>query len=66
LCLLFCPKTVHCSTKNAYTSEITFLALQPWWEWKGTGHAKKAVRGGLISCFGSSPVSNVFVEKQPL
>ena len=25
----FRPKTVHCSTKNAYTSEITFLALHP-------------------------------------
>ena len=24
------PETVHCSTKDAYTSEITFLALQPW------------------------------------
>ena len=23
LCLLFSPETVHCSTKNAYTSEIT-------------------------------------------
>jgi len=22
--------TVHCSAKDAYTSEITFLALQPW------------------------------------
>ena len=30
LCLLFRPQTVHCSTKNAYTSEITFLALVPW------------------------------------
>ena len=30
LFLLFHPKTVHCSTKNAYTSEITFLALVPW------------------------------------
>ena len=29
LCLLFRPKTVHCSTKNVYTSEITFLALVP-------------------------------------
>ena len=29
LCLFFRPKTVHCSTKNAYTSEITFLALYP-------------------------------------
>ena len=29
-CLLFRPKTVHWSTKNAYTSEITFLALHPW------------------------------------
>ena len=25
----FRPKTVHCSTENAYTSEITFLALVP-------------------------------------
>ena len=23
-------ETVHCITKNAYTSEITFLALGPW------------------------------------
>ncbi len=30
LCLLFRPKTVHCSSKNAYSSEITFLALVPW------------------------------------
>ena len=30
LCFLFRPKTVHCSTKNTYTSEITFLALVPW------------------------------------
>ena len=29
LCLLFRPKTVHCSTKHAYTCEITFLALVP-------------------------------------
>ena len=29
LCLLFRPRTEHCSTKNAYTSEITFLALVP-------------------------------------
>ena len=28
LCLLFRPKTVHCSAKNACTSEITFLALE--------------------------------------
>ena len=33
LCLLFRPKTVHCSTKNTYTSEITFLALLPWFLW---------------------------------
>ena len=26
------PVTVHCSTKHAYTSEITFLALNPWKE----------------------------------
>ena len=30
LFLPFRPKTVHCSTKNAYTIEITFLALVPW------------------------------------
>jgi len=30
LCLLFRPKTVHWSTKNVYTSEITFLASVPW------------------------------------
>ena len=34
LCLLFCLKTVHCSTKNAFTSEITFLALVPWSRYK--------------------------------
>ena len=30
LCLHYRPLTVHCSTKDAYTSEITFLALNPW------------------------------------
>ena len=30
LCLHSLPETVHCSTKDAYTSEITFLALHPW------------------------------------
>jgi len=30
LCLHYRPVTVHCSTKDAYTSEITFLALNPW------------------------------------
>ena len=30
LCLHYRPETVHWSTKDAYTSEITFLALQPW------------------------------------
>ena len=30
LCLLFRPKTVHCSAKNSYTSEISFLALVHW------------------------------------
>jgi len=30
LCLHYRPDTVHCSTKDAYTSEITFLALNPW------------------------------------
>ena len=30
LCLHSRPETVHCSTKDAYTSEITFLALHPW------------------------------------
>ena len=29
LCLHYRPETVHCSTKDVYTSEITFLALQP-------------------------------------
>ena len=29
LCLHYRPETVHCSTKDAYTSEITFLALHP-------------------------------------
>ena len=27
------PLTVHCSTKDANTSEITFLALNPWISW---------------------------------
>ena len=30
LCLNYRPVTVHCSTKGAYTSEITFLAYNPW------------------------------------
>ena len=30
LCLHYRPETVHCSIKDAYTSEITFLALPPW------------------------------------
>ena len=30
LCLHYRPQTVHCSTKDAYTSEISFLALHPW------------------------------------
>ena len=29
LCLDYRPETVHCSTKDVYTSEITFLALHP-------------------------------------
>ena len=29
LCLHYRPETVHCSTKDVYTSEITFLALHP-------------------------------------
>ena len=31
ICLVFTlpPVTVHCSTKGAFTSEITFLALNP-------------------------------------
>ena len=33
LCLHYRPETVHCSTKDAYTSEITFLALKPWSRW---------------------------------
>ena len=29
LCLHYRSETVHCSTKDVYTSEITFLALHP-------------------------------------
>ena len=32
LCLHYLPVTVNCSTKDAYTSEITFLALHPWFK----------------------------------
>ena len=32
LILLSNPETVHCSTKNAYTSEITIFTL-PWWNY---------------------------------
>ena len=32
LCLHYRPEKVHWSTKDAYTSEITFLALHPWIE----------------------------------
>ena len=31
LCLHYRPVTVYYSTKDAYTSEITFLALNPWY-----------------------------------
>ena len=31
LCLHYRTVTVHCSTKDAHTSEITFLALNPWY-----------------------------------
>ena len=31
LCLHYRPETVHGSTKDANTSEITFLVLNPWW-----------------------------------
>ena len=34
------PETVHYSTKDAYTSEITFLALQPWVEPMSTASRK--------------------------
>ena len=30
LCLHYRPETVHCSTKDLYNSEITFLALHSW------------------------------------
>ena len=30
LCLNYCPERVHCSTKDVYTYEITFLPLHPW------------------------------------
>ena len=30
LSLHYLPETVHCSTKDAYTSEITFISLKPW------------------------------------
>ena len=33
LCLHYRPETVHCSTKDVYTSEKTFLALHPWLEY---------------------------------
>ena len=29
LCLHYRPETVHCSTKDVYTSEITFFAIPP-------------------------------------
>ena len=29
LCLHYRPETVHCSTKDAYNSEITLLTLHP-------------------------------------
>ena len=31
LCLHYRPETVHCSTKDAYTFEITSFALHLWW-----------------------------------
>ena len=48
LCLHYHPETVHCSTKVAYNSEITFLTLHPWYSciyylWTDTCHEKNAL-----------------------
>ena len=47
LCLHYRPETVHCSTKDACTSEIIFLALHPWLKqlfWKMTVFEKWSFR----------------------
>ena len=56
LCLHYRPETVHWkwSTKDAYTSETTFLALQPcilvrWFNaarWEGRGRGGMKIEGG--------------------
>ena len=56
------PETVHCSTKDAYTSVITFLAWHPWklscfmklQNWKilechGLWHLKGATNCGVLN-----------------
>ena len=54
LCLLFRSKIVQCSTKNAYTSEITFLALLPWVHLHKSRFVHAAVHlliNGFVHCF---------------
>ena len=41
LCLHYRPETVHCSTKDVYTSKITFLALHPCNRWSFFRSVKK-------------------------
>ena len=45
LCLHYRPETIHCSTKDAHTSEITFLALLPCLY--GSLHAAPGILQGL-------------------
>ena len=45
LCLHYRPETIHCSTKDARTSEITFLALLPCLY--GSLHAAPGIPHGL-------------------
>ena len=66
LCLHYHPETVHCSTKDAYNSEITFLTLHPWYSciyylWTDTCHEKNAlwIPGYLLSLFGSANAINI-------
>ena len=50
LCLHYHPETVHCSTKDAYTSEITFLAVMGVWideGWRGSNRSLDLRRGSL-------------------
>ena len=46
------PRDVHYSTKDSHTSELTFLALQPWAELPciEINHLRNEVKGSVREC----------------